>query len=94
MDLLHRFVWVKLIVLWVHIGLGLGRQADCILSGCLVPFLPYPCRRFAVGTSCWDEWLYGRYRYYLTIEKESKRLVRDSSREMEQICGVREMTDD
>jgi hypothetical protein len=96
-DLLHRFVWVKLIVLWVHIGLGLGRpadrldrQADCILSGCLVPFLLSPCRNLVVGTSCRDEWLYGRYRYYLTIEKESKRLVRDSSREMEWKFGTRE----
>jgi hypothetical protein len=75
MDLLHRFFWVKLIVLWGHIGLGLGRladqldrQADCIL---------------VVGTSCRDEWSYGRYRYYLTIEKESKRLVRGSTRKMD-----------
>jgi hypothetical protein len=90
MDLLHRFFWVKLIVLWGHIGLGLGRladqldrQADCILSGCLVPFLLSPCRSLVVGTSCRDEWSYGRYRYYLTIEKESKRLVRGSTRKMD-----------
>lgn len=90
MDLLHRFVWVKLIVLWGHIGLGLDRpadrldrQADCILSGCLVPFLLSPCRSLVVGTSYRDEWLYSRYRYYLAIEKESKRLLLDSSREIE-----------